>query len=258
MWLSSGCPPYLASCGSAKASAAPGLDLCSHDPALTPFPARAADVRGVFLRATGKSFCAGADLEWMKRASEFTREQNVADAVRLSTMLQNLNSLPQPTVALIQGAAFGGGVGLVSCCDIAVAVSSAKFALSEVKLGLIPATISPYVVSKIGAGNARRYFVTAERFDAPKAKEIGLVHEVVDTAEELEEWATTLKQHLMEAAPGAARASKTLVASVANVPITSELINETAERLGEQRMSKEGKEGLAAFFEKRRPAWASA
>ena len=212
-----------------------------------------AGVRAAFVRSKGKVFCAGADLGWMKRTATYSRDQNLADAQRLGEMLSCLNRLPFPTIALVQGPAFGGGVGLVSCCDIAVGVSKSTFTLSEVKLGILPATISPYVIARIGAAQARRYFVTAEKITAARAKEIGLLHEVVETPEELETWAAALRKNVMEAAPTAIAASKDLIRAVAGHPITSDLITDTARRLADQRASPEGVEGLTAFFEKRPP-----
>jgi methylglutaconyl-CoA hydratase len=205
------------------------------------------------VRAKGKVFCAGADLSWMKRTSTYTREQNLADANVLGEMLSRLNRLPFPTIALVQGTAFGGGVGLVSCCDVAVGVSKATFTLSEVKLGILPATISPYVIARIGAAQARRYFLTAEKISAPRAKEIGLLHEVVETEAELEAWAASFRDSIMVASPSAVAASKDLIRAVAGTPITSDLIADTARRLADQRASPEGVEGLTAFFEKRPP-----
>lgn len=212
-------------------------------------------IRGAFVRSKGKVFCAGADLTWMRKTTSYTKDQNLADATRLGEMLASLNRLPFPTVALVQGAAYGGGVGLVSCCDIALGVSKATFTLSEVKLGILPATISPYVIARIGTAQARRYFLTAERFTAVRAKEIGLLHEVVETQEELESAAASLRKCIMEAAPSAIAGSKDLIRAVAGQDITSDLIADTARRLADQRASPEGIEGLTAFFEKRPPAW---
>lgn len=209
----------------------------------------------MFLRSTGKSFCAGADLDWMKRASHYDHEENVEDAVRLSSMLRTLDQLPHPTVAVVQGAAIGGGVGLVSCCDIAIATESANFALAEARLGLTPATISPYVVARIGQRNARRFFLTAERFDAAKAQDIGLIHEVAADEEELEAMAASFRKRISECAPTGVRASKSLIFAVANEPVTSDLIEDTARRLAKQRMSVEGREGVASFLEKRKASW---
>lgn len=212
-------------------------------------------VRAAFIRSKGKVFCAGADLTWMKKTTSYTREQNLADATRLGEMLASLNRLPFPTIAVVQGAAFGGGVGLISCCDIALGLSKATFTLSEVKLGILPATISPYVIARIGPAHARRYFLTAERFTAPRAREIGLLHEVVETPEDLEQALAVLRKCIMEAAPSAVAASKDLIRGVAGQDITDDLIYDTARRLADQRASPEGIEGLTAFFEKRPPSW---
>ncbi|GBG28996.1 Methylglutaconyl-CoA hydratase, mitochondrial [Hondaea fermentalgiana] len=207
--------------------------------------------RGLFIRAEGKSFSAGADLDWMKRAATYSKEENVADAMELSGMLHDLATLPLPTVALVQGAAIGGGVGIVSACDLAVGVSSAKFMLSEVKLGLIPATISPYVVQRIGAQQSRRFFLTAERIDALEARRIGLLHEVVEDSNALDTFEKWAKDHFSVNAPQAMATSKALIDVVAHKDITPELRLETAKMLADQRDSDECREGIAAFFEKR-------
>ena len=221
-------------------------------------------LRGVFVRGAGKSFCAGGDLEWMKRAANYSREENRADALVLSNMLHAISTLPVPTIALVHGTAMGGGVGVISACDIAVGVRGAMFALSEVKLGLLPATISPYVIGRIGPSHARRFFVTGERFDGAKAHEIGLLHEVVDDAAGLEEWAAKWRKELTGASPTGVAASKALVHAVAPlVPLPWEagsdgaaaVMADTADRLADQRMSEEGIEGITAFLEKRRPSW---
>ena len=213
----------------------------------------AGKLRGVFLRANGKSFSAGGDLEYMRRAADYSYEENLADAADVSALFESIDSLPVPTVALVQGSAFGGGIGLISCCDMAVCVSSARFCLSEVKLGLLPATISPFVVARIGAGPARRYFLTAEAFSAQTAQGMGLVHEVVDDDAGLAEWEQTLMAAWRTNSPTAVTASKQLVSAVAGQPITPELRHDTVVRLCEQRLSKEAKEGLSAFLDKRHP-----
>ena len=217
--------------------------------------ARGVGVRGLFLRAEGKAFCAGADLGWMKRTTGYPRERNLADAVVLSEMLASFNTLPFPTVALVQGAAMGGGVGMVSVCDIAVGVASCSFTLSEVKLGLIPATISPYVVARMGAANARRYFLTAERLDAATAARVGLLHEVVPDAAGLDQWEAEFRARITDASPMAVAASKELVFAVAGARVDRAVMADTARRLCDARASPDGAEGLTAFFEKRRPAW---
>jgi methylglutaconyl-CoA hydratase len=213
-----------------------------------------AAVRAVLLCAAGKSFSAGADLDWMRRTALEPKEPNLADARRAAAMLRALDRLPQPTIALVQGAALGGGVGLVAACDIAVAVDTAVFALSEVKLGLVPAVISPYVIGAIGARAARRYFLTAERFDAAEALRLGLVHEVVP-AEQLETRGRALLAALAGNAPGAMAAAKLLVRYVAGRPIDDVVIEETARVIADLRAGAEGREGVAAFLEKRAPAW---
>ena len=214
-----------------------------------------AGVRVIVLRGAGPSFSAGADVNWMRQAAGYGEEQNVADAMHLSTMLHTLNTVPKPTIALVHGAAMGGGVGLVACCDIALAVRSAKFALSEVRLGLTPATISPYVIAKIGEGQARRLFLTAERFDGVTAEKIGLLHITVGSVEDLDVTAEGLIDQLLVGAPGAQAAAKDLIFTVKGREVTLPLREETAERIAVRRASPEGREGLAAFLDKRRPAW---
>ena len=213
------------------------------------------DVRVVVLSAAGRSFCAGADLNWMKRAAGYSEEENLAEARRLAALMRRLNGLKKPTVARVQGAAYGGGVGLVACCDIAIAVSGAHFALTEVGLGLIPAVISPYVVARMGQTHARRYFLTAERFDAAEACRIGLVHEVVPDERGLDEGVAKVVAALLRNGPRAMAAAKSLVAQVAGQPITAALIDGTAHAIARQRASAEGKEGVDAFLSKRRPNW---
>ncbi|MEC4590845.1 MULTISPECIES: enoyl-CoA hydratase/isomerase family protein [Nitrospirillum] len=212
------------------------------------------DVRVILLKGNGPSFSAGADLDWMRRMAGYTRDQNHADALGLATMLRTLNRCPKPTIAVVHGAAFGGGVGLVACCDIAVAAESATFCLSEVKLGLIPATIGPYVVAAMGERACRRYFLTAERFSAAEAQAAGLVHQVVP-AEQLNEAVATLVKRLGEGGPVAQAAAKQLVFDCANQPVTDALISDTAERIARIRASDEGREGVSAFLEKRKAAW---
>ncbi len=212
-------------------------------------------VRVVVLGAAGKSFSAGADLNWMKHAATFSEEENREDARALGEMLRRLNRLPKPTVALVQGPAFGGGVGLMAACDMVVAVSDAAFSLSEVKLGLIPATIAPYVVAAIGERQARRYFLTGERFDAEEARRIGLVHEVVEDGAALISAGERIIERLFTTAPGALTEAKDLIAAVAAKPIDGHLIEDTARRIAERRTHDEAREGIAAFLEKRRPDW---
>ncbi len=210
-------------------------------------------VRAVVLRGTGKSFSAGADLDWMRRMAAYDESANLADARALAALMRTIDTLPKPTVALVHGAAYGGGVGLVACCDIAIATEAAAFSLSEVKLGLIPAVISPYVVRAIGARAARRYFLTAERFDAVEARRLGLVHELV-AGDGLEEAARQVLAALRGNGPAAVRAAKDLVAAVAG-RAPAEVEDDCARRIAVIRAGDEGKEGVAAFLEKRKPSW---
>ena len=216
-----------------------------------------ASVRAVLLTGNGKSFCAGADLNWMKEMAGYSPAENLADAQALALMLRTLNGLSKPTVACVRGAAFGGGVGLVACCDVAVAAQDAVFSLSEAKLGLIPATISPYVIEAIGARVARRYFLTAERFTAAEAFRIGLVHDIVPEPE-LDARINELLGALLVAGPMAQLECKALIRGVAHRPIDAEVIAGTAEHIAAVRASPEGKEGVAAFLAKRSPSWVPA
>ena len=215
---------------------------------------RDTSVRVVMLAARGKSFSSGADLNWMRRMANYSFEENLTDATALAEMMKTLANLSKPTIALVQGAAIGGGVGLVACCDIALATEDASFCLSEVKLGLIPAIISPYVAAAIGSRATRRYFLTAERFNAIEAHRLGLVHEVV-RADELNERAECLCHQLMLNGPYAMASVKALVAEVALSYLDDDLIADTAERIAEIRASDEGREGLSAFLDKRKPNW---
>ncbi|WDE14557.1 enoyl-CoA hydratase/isomerase family protein [Thalassomonas haliotis] len=212
------------------------------------------DIRVMVLASTGKSFSAGADLGWMKRMAGYSYEENLKDANALAIMLKTLNFMPQATIAKIQGAAFGGAVGLASCCDIVIASEKASFCLSEVKLGLIPATISPYVVNAMGLKACRRYFQTAERFFADKAQHLGLVDEVV-SPEALDEAVDKMIRTLLANSPLAMRRAKTLAFDVAYQDIDDKLLQDTSERIAAIRVSQQGQEGLTAFFEKRAPAW---
>ncbi len=212
-------------------------------------------IRAVVLQASGTSFSAGADLNWMRAAAQYTREENLADARKLAQMLDDLYRMPKPTIALVQGAAYGGGVGLVACCDIVIALATATFSLSEVKLGLTPATISPYVVAAMGARQARRYFMTAERFDGATAHDIGLVHETVGAVEDMAVIRDRFLKHILNAGPDAVAAAKNLIDTVDGAIIDEDLMQETARRIADRRMSPEGREGLTAFLEKRKPAW---
>ena len=209
----------------------------------------------VVLAAAGKSFCAGADLKWMRRMAEYSEAENQADAEALAALMKTLNRLSKPTVAEVQGAAYGGGVGLICCCDIAIASEAAQFSISEVKLGLIPSVISPYVVAVIGERQARRYALGAETFDAIEAKRIGLVHEVT-AAEDLQAAVDAMVEALLANGPAAMVETKDQIAGVANRPVDDRLIAAAAARIARIRVSDEGREGVAAFLEKRKPGWA--
>jgi methylglutaconyl-CoA hydratase len=211
-------------------------------------------VRVVVLTGAGKSFSAGGDLNWMKRMAGYSMAENVRDAEGLGALMASLDRLAKPTLGLVNGAAYGGGVGLVACCDIVIAASTAKFCLSEVKLGLIPAVISPYVVRAMGARAALRYFLTAEVFDAEDARRLGLAHEVV-APEDVEAAGARLVEVLLQAGPDAQAAAKALIARVAGAPIDEALIADTARRIAEIRATDEGREGVSAFLEKRKPRW---
>lgn len=211
-------------------------------------------VRVVVLAAQGRSFSAGADLNWMKAMAGFSEAENHEDALNLGRLMQTLNNLPKPTLALVQGSAYGGGVGLVACCDIVVAAEEAKFCLSEVKLGLIPAVICPYVIAAIGEAAARRYFLTAEPFSAWEAQRLGLVHEVVEPGR-LEQKGRQVAATLLEGGPKAQAAAKDLIFTTAAAAPDDDLIEETARRIATLRASDEGREGITAFLEKRRPNW---
>ena len=212
------------------------------------------DVRAVVLAAEGPAFCAGANLHWMRRMADYTRAENVADAGQLAEMLRVIYECPKPTIARVQGDVYAGGMGLVAACDMAVSVDTAGFCLSEVKLGLIPATISPYVIRAMGARAAHRYFLTAERFDAAEALRIGFVHQVV-AADGLDAAVDALLKHLTSASPNAVRACKQLVQDVAGRAIDAPLIAATVEGIADIRASSEGREGVQAFLQKRKPGW---
>jgi methylglutaconyl-CoA hydratase len=212
------------------------------------------DVRVVVLAGAGKSFCAGADLNWMKRMAAFGPEENLADAHALAAMLRSLYALSKPTIARVTGAAYGGGVGLVAACDIAIAVPEATFALSEARLGLIPATIGPYVLEAIGVRQARRYFLTAERFGSEEALRIGLLHEVV-AHERIDSRIDAMIATLEAASPAAQLECKALIRGVAHRPIDDDVIAGTAEHIAAVRASPEGREGVAAYLARRSPSW---
>jgi methylglutaconyl-CoA hydratase len=210
--------------------------------------------RILILQAEGKSFSAGADLDWMQRMASYDFEKNLADASGLATMLRALYSLPMPTVARVQGNAYGGGVGLIACCDVVIASEQAQFCLSEVKLGLIPATISPYVVKAVGEKVARRLFISAEVFTAAQAQAWNLVSEVV-TFNELDDAVERWRKQLQKNSPAAIASAKQLVVEVTDREIDAELIQLTSRRIAEARVSKQGREGVSAFLEKRVPNW---
>jgi methylglutaconyl-CoA hydratase len=211
-------------------------------------------VRAVVLTGAGKSFSAGADLNWMRRMAGYSDEENLADARGLARLMQTLNELPKPTVARVNGAALGGGTGLVACCDIAIASDKASFGTTEVRLGIIPAVIGPYVVAVIGPRQARRLMLTGERIPAIEAARIGLVHEVVP-AEGLDAAVDAVLDHLLKCGPKAITAAKDLVRDLTGRPITAEIVDDTAQRIASLRATAEAREGIAAFLEKRRPAW---
>ena len=211
-------------------------------------------VRAIVLAAAGPAFCAGADLNWLKKMAGYSDSENRADAMRLADMLRTIYTCSKPVVAKVQGDCYAGGMGLVAACDIAVSVDTANFCLSEVKLGLIPATISPYVIKAMGEQAARRYFLTAERFDAKEAHRIGFVHEIVPAAD-LDTKVAGIVQALANNSPNAVREAKKLVREVAGRDVTEALLEDTAERIAAIRASLEGREGVASFLEKRRPSW---
>ena len=211
-------------------------------------------VRAIVLCANGPAFCAGADLNWMKKMAGYSDGENRADAMRLADMLRTIYTCPKPVVAKVQGDCYAGGMGLVAACDIAISVDTANFCLSEVKLGLVPATISPYVIKAMGEQAARRYFLTAERFDAQEARRIGFVHEIVP-AGDLDTKVAGIVQALANNSPNAVCAAKKLVREIAGQPVTEALLEDTADRIAAIRASLEGREGVASFLEKRRPSW---
>ncbi|MFT4268087.1 MAG: enoyl-CoA hydratase/isomerase family protein [Xenophilus sp.] len=213
-------------------------------------------VRAVVLGGRGPAFCAGANLHWMKRAAEFTPEQNLQDAAGLPRMLRTLYASRLPVIARVQGDVYAGGMGLVSVCDVAIAAEGANFCLSEVKIGLIPATISPYVIRAMGARAAQRYFLTGERFSAAEAHRIGFVHEVVP-ADALDAKVDEVLKNIAAAAPGAVSECKRLLRDVTGERIDDALSDETVRRIAQLRASEEGQEGLRSFLEKRKPRWVS-
>jgi methylglutaconyl-CoA hydratase len=211
-------------------------------------------VRAIVLAANGPAFCAGADLNWMKKMASYSHAENSADALQLATMLRTIYLCPKPVVAKVQGDCYAGGMGLAAACDIVVAAEEVNFCLSEVKLGLIPGTISPYVIKAMGENAARRYFLTAERFGAQEALRIGFVHEVA-AADALDAKVAVIVKALVSNSPHAVVQAKLLVRDIAGRPVSDALLADTAERIAQVRASEQGREGVASFLEKRKPSW---
>lgn len=214
------------------------------------------DVRAIVLAGKGPAFCAGADLGWMKRMAGFSHDENREDALKLATMLRTIHECPKPVIARVHGDAYAGGVGLVAACDIAVAAIGTGFCLSETRLGLIPATIGPYVIRAMGISAARRYFLTAEKFDASEAFRIGLVHQLAP-APEIDAHVNELLGALMQTSAHAVAEAKRLVRDLAARPIDDALVADTAERIASIRTSEDGHEGVRAFLDKRKPRWSA-
>lgn len=217
---------------------------------------RDGDIRAIVLSGAGKSFCAGADVHWMRRMVGYSFEENVADAKTLATMLRTIHDCPKPVIARVHGAALGGGTGLVAACDMAVALDSALFGFTEARLGIIPAVISPYALHKIGAAHARRYFLTAERFGAAEAMRIGLVNATAADTAQADEWIAAITREILANGPQAVAAAKALIDDVPACP-WDRVAELTSGRIAERRVSDEGQEGLKSFLEKRKPRWAS-
>jgi len=211
-------------------------------------------IRVVLLKSRGKNFSAGADLGWMQRMAEYTHDENIADSQQLADVMKSLYSLNKPTIALVQGGVYGGANGLLTCCDLAIATTEAQFCFSEVKLGLVPAVISPYVIAAIGERYARRYFLTAELMTATTARDIGLVHELCEP-DQLASRGLALAGQFLKNGPEALAACKQLIATVSGQPINDALIQETVNTIARSRVSPEGQEGLKAFLQKRQPNW---
>ena len=212
------------------------------------------EVRAIVLAANGPAFCAGADLNWMKKMAGYSDAENLADAAKLADMLRTIYLCPKPVVAKVQGDCYAGGMGLVAACDVAVSGPDVGYCLSEVKLGLIPGTISPYVIKAMGENAARRYFLTAERFTAQEAHRIGFVHEVV-AADALDTTVAAIVKALVNNSPNAVKQAKVLVRDMAGKDVSDALLHDTAERIAQIRASSEGREGVASFLEKRKPSW---
>ena len=214
----------------------------------------ATDIRAIILAANGSTFCAGGDLNWMKAMADYTPQQNHDDAAQLAEMLRTIYHCPKPVIARVQGDCYAGGIGLATACDIVVALETAHFCLSEVRIGLIPATIAPYVIKAMGEQAARRYFITAERFSAQAAQRMGVVHELANSAT-LDDHIQDVLKALLMASPHAVTQAKCLVREVAGQMLSTELIATTVEAIAAIRASDEGREGVRAFLEKRRPTW---
>ncbi len=212
------------------------------------------DVRIIVLAAAGKAFCAGADLNWMRAMADYSYEENLADADKLAQMLKTIYDCPKPTIAAIQGDVYAGGMGLVAVCDVAIAVKIANFCLSEVRLGLAPSTISPYVIRALGARAAQRYFLSAEVFDAKKARQLGFIHDRV-SEESLNDEVAAFCANIVKNSPDAVKTCKTLLHEIADQPITDALIENTVKSIADVRSSNQGKEGVQAFLQKRKPNW---
>ena len=215
---------------------------------------RRPEVRCVVLAASGTAFCAGADLNWMKRMASYSRDENLDDASALARMLEVIYQCPKPTIAKVQGDVYAGGLGLVAACDIAIAADTAHYCVSEVRIGLIPATISPYLIRAMGARAAHRWFLTAERFGAAQATACSLVHEAVP-AGDLDARVAALAHTLVQAGPEAIKACKTLLHDIAGQEMSDSLLQDTAERIADIRVTPEGREGIGAFLDKRKPNW---
>ncbi|WP_296173206.1 enoyl-CoA hydratase/isomerase family protein [Psychrobacter sp. UBA2769] len=211
-------------------------------------------VRVIVLAAAGKAFCAGADLNWMRAMADYSYEENLADADKLAQMLKTIYECPKPTVAAIQGDVYAGGMGLVAVCDVAIAVKIANFCLSEVRLGLAPATISPYVIKALGARASQRYFLSAEVFDAKKARQLGFIHERV-SEESLDDAVAAFCDKVVKNSPDAVKTCKRLLHEIAGAPIIDDLIADTVKGIADIRSSEQGKEGVQAFLQKRKPDW---
>lgn len=212
-------------------------------------------VRVVVLSSVGKSFCAGVDIHWMKQAAGYTPQENLRDARNLANLMATLNELSKPTIARVQGPAYGGGVGLIAACDIAVATYDALFALTEVKLGIVPAVVSPYILAAIGERYARRYMLSAERFSAAEAYRIGLLHEIVPGEDELDDAIGEIVDSLLKSGPNAQAECKSMLRAIAGQPLNESTEEQTTQCIARVRSSPEGQEGLAAFLEKRKPNW---